>query len=170
MIKDTLKSIFATLRALVSHPATLAIFAGLYALLLADLYGFIATKEAKVWQVLLTLIFIAGAPVLFFLFQAVIINSARAARIDWYRALRDSCKLAVLALPLILLGCGIAYLLGRWQAQSLPLPAVIRLKPGQSVPGDPDSLAHGLFATARTLIYVIALPLLIINLWSIWEA
>ena len=84
MIKDTLKSISATLRSLVSNPGSLAIFAGLYALLLAALYGFIATKEAKVWQVLLTLVFVASAPAIFFLFQAAIINSARDAQIKWY--------------------------------------------------------------------------------------
>jgi hypothetical protein len=167
MIKNNLKSISATLRGLFSHPGTLAIFAGLYALLLADLYGFIATKEAKVWQVLLTLIFIAGAPVLFFLFQAVIINSARAGHINWSRALLDSCRLALLTLPLVLIGWAIAYLLNRWQAHHLmPLPpAPSILKPGQKVPEIPTHWPTAFFATARTLIYVVALPLLMINLW-----
>jgi len=167
MIKETLKSISATLRDRVSHPGTLVILVGLYALLLADLYGFIATKEARVWQVLLTLIFIAGAPVLFFLFQAVIINSAREAQINWYRALIASCRLAVLTLPLVLIGWGIAYLLNRWQAHyPMPLPSAAPiLKPGQPVPAIATHWPTAFFATARTLVYLVALPLLMISLW-----
>ncbi|HXM36131.1 MAG TPA: hypothetical protein VN920_13145, partial [Pyrinomonadaceae bacterium] len=135
MIKNTLSSILESTRSLLKHRSSLAIFAGLYALLLAVLYGFIATREAKVWQVLLTLLFGASAPVIFFLLQATIINSARHGRIEWYVALRDSCKLALLALPLILIGVGIAYLLNRWQAHFppphlAPVPLVSASAPG----------------------------------------
>lgn len=162
-----MKQIIDTTRSLLKNKSSLAIFAGLYALLLAALYGFIATREAKVWQVLLTLIFVAIVPVIFFLLQAAIINSARDARIDWSKALRDSCKLALLALPLILIGWGIAYLLSRWQAH-FPTPHLAPLKApaaGQPIATPPTHWPTVWFATARALIFLIALPLLLIHLW-----
>lgn len=167
-----MKQIIETTRAVLKNLGSLAIFAGLYALLLATLYGFIATKEAKIWQVLLTLFFAAGAPVIFFLLQAAIINSARQARIEWYATLRDSCKLALLALPLILMAFGIAYLLNRWQSHFpapplAPLPVVSASVPGNVGPPPlpPIHWPTVMFATARGLVFVITLPLVMIQLW-----
>lgn len=165
-----MKQIIETIRSLFRNRSSLAIFAGLYALLLAALYGFIATREAKVWQVLLTLVFVACAPVVFFLLQSTIINSARQGKIDWSAAFRDSCKLALLALPLILIGVGIAYLLNRWQAHFPaphlpPLPPVSASAPAKPVPIPPTHWPTVLFATVRAVIFLIALPLAMIQLW-----
>jgi hypothetical protein len=165
-----MKQTIETTRSLLKNRGALAIFAGLYALLLATLYGFIATSEAKVWQVLLTLLFVASAPAIFFLMQAAIINQARHGKIEWYLALRDSCKLALLALPLIFVGVGIAYLLNRWQAHFpaphlAPLPLVSASAPGKTVATPPTHWPTVWFATARALIFVIALPLALIHLW-----
>jgi hypothetical protein len=170
MLKDTMKQIVETTRSLLKNPGSLAIFAGLYALLLATLYGFIATREAKVWQVLLTLLFVASAPAIFFLMQAAIINQARQGKIEWYLALRASCKLALLTLPLIFVGVGIVYLLNRWQAHFpaphlAPLPLVSAAAPGKPVATPPTHWPTVWFATARALIFVIALPLAMIQLW-----
>jgi len=170
-----MKQIIETIRSLLKSPGALAIFAGLYALLLAALYGFIATKEAKVWQILLTLVFVACAPVIFFLLQAVVIRNVRETHIDWPAALRDSCKLALLTLPLVLIGWGIAYLLNRWQmhyptphlalAPPLVSAAAAGAKPVATLPIPPTHWPTVLFATARTLIFVIGLPLAMIHLW-----
>ena len=165
-----MKQIIETTRSLLKSRGSLAIFGGLYALLLATLYGFIATREAKVWQVLLTLLFVASAPAIFFLMQAAIINQARQGKIEWYQALRDSCKLALLALPLIFAGAGIAYSLNRWQAHFpaphiAPLPLVGASAPGKSVATLPTHWPTVWFATARALIFVIILPLAMIQLW-----
>jgi hypothetical protein len=165
-----MKQIIETTRSVLKNRGSLAIFAGLYALLLAALYGFIAIREAKVWQVLLTLLFIASAPVIFFLLQATIINSAREGRIDWSAALRDSCKLALLAVPLILIGVGIAYLLNRWQAHfpaphPAPLPPVPASAPVPPVATPATHWPTVLFATARALIFFVGLPLALIQLW-----
>jgi hypothetical protein len=164
-----MKQIIETTRAVLKNRSSLAIFAGLYALLLATLYGFIATREAKVWQVLLTLFFVACAPVIFFLLQAAIINSARTARIDWPAAVRDSCKLALIALPLILIGWGISYLLNRWQVHfPIPHPApqpLLNSAAGKAVATPPTHWPTVLFATARALIFVFVLPLAMIQLW-----
>jgi hypothetical protein len=167
MIKESMRSIWQTTRSLLSQRASLAIFAGLYVLLLAVLYGFIAIREATVWQVLLTLLFIALAPVIFFLLQAAIIDHARTGQINWPQALRDSTKLALVAVPVILLGLGIMWLLNRWQ-RHFPAP--------YSYPGAVDPATNQvrvaplhrptiLFATSRALIFGVLLPLVLIHLW-----
>jgi hypothetical protein len=163
MIKESIGSIWNTTRALFSNRASLAIFAGLYVLFLAALYGFIATREATIWQILLTLLFLAAAPVLFFLLQAAIINHARAGRFEWSRVLRDSTKFALLALPVIFIGLGVLWLLNRWQAH-FPAPPI---SPGPllSTPAAPMHLPTVLFATLRALIFGVALPLTLIQLW-----
>jgi hypothetical protein len=162
--KNAMKQIIETIRSLLKNRSSLAVFAGLYALLLATLYGFIATREAKVWQILLTLLFAACAPVIFFLLQATIINSARTGKIDWYQSLRDSCKLALVALPLIFVAFGIAYLLRRWQAH-FPAPRVPSFVPNPPPPPQPTHWPTVLFATARALVFAVALPLVMIQLW-----
>ena len=170
MITTTLRLIRKSVADILRTWHVLAIFAGLYALLLATLYGFIATREARVWQVLLTLLFVASAPAIFFLMQAAIINQTRHGKIEWYQALRDSCKLGLLALPSIFAGVGIAYWLNRWQAHFpaphlAPLPLVSASAPGKPVAPPPTHWPTVWFATARALIFVIALPLVMIQLW-----
>jgi len=52
MFKPTIQRIFATALQLLNRRHALAIFAGIYATLLATLYGFVAIREATWWQVL----------------------------------------------------------------------------------------------------------------------
>ena len=164
MIKESIGSLLHTTRALFRDRSSLAIFAGLYVLLLAALYGFIATREATVLQILLTLLFLAAAPAIFFLLQAAIINHARAGRFEWSRVLRDSTKMALLALPVILIGVGVMWLLNRWQAH-FPAPP-INAGPLLSTPAAaPIHWPTVLFATLRALIFGIVLPLILIRLW-----
>lgn len=159
-----MKQIIETTRSLLKNKSSLAIFTGLYALLLAALYGFIGTREAKVWQILLTLVFAACAPAIFFLWQAAIINNARTGKIEWSLAFRDSCKLALIALPLIVVGFGLAYLLHRWQAH-FPAPRVPAFVPKPPPPPPPTHWPSVLFATVRALVFGIVLPLTMIQLW-----
>ena len=51
---ETIKHFLENARATLTNLRALAIFAGLYALLLVTFYIFIATREATVWQVLMT--------------------------------------------------------------------------------------------------------------------
>ncbi len=183
MIKNTIHSVLKTTHSLVKSWRSLAIFAGLYALLLGALYGFIATREATLKQVLLTLLFAASAPVIFFLLQATIIDRAQHDRIDWYRALRDSCKLALLTLPVILASFALASVISRWQTH-FPVPRVSQPPAQLSVqlpggyPAPPNQAATPtapkprpmhwptvVFGTLRLLLFGIALPLTMIQLW-----
>ena len=164
MIRESIGSFWRTTRELFTDRGSLAIFAGLYVLLLATLYGFIATREATVWQILLTLFFIAMAPLIFFLLQAAIIGHARTGRIEWQRALHDSTKFALVALPVIFVGLGFMWLLNRWQ-RHFPAPHV-NPAPLLSTPAAaPMHWPTVLFATLRALIFGVFLPLALIHLW-----
>jgi hypothetical protein len=161
MIKTTIRTLRETIAALLSNRAALAIFAGLYALLLATLYGFMATREATVWQVLLTLCFLVLTPGEFFIMQAAIVVHARHGEIQWRQSLSDSCKLLVTTLPVIGIGWALFYLLNKWQAHyaiSTPVPFA---------PAAPSaiSLSGLIFATVRSLLFWIVLPLTMIHLW-----
>jgi hypothetical protein len=177
MIKNIFQSISESTRSLIKNRGALAIFVGLYALLLGALYGFIATREATIAQVLLTLLFAAASPLIFFMLQAAIINHALTGRIEWGRELRDSTKLALAALPVIVLGVGIMWALNRWQAHfptpyfnPHAVPAVTTVgpeisTPSQVVPTPPFHWPTVLFATLRALIFVVLLPLALVHLW-----
>src|SRR5260370_877810 len=56
MTMTTIRQFLQTTRAALTNGRGLGMFAGRYALLLASLYGFIATREATVWQVTVTLL------------------------------------------------------------------------------------------------------------------
>lgn len=113
------KAILTAGRRLIRHWRTLAVMAATYAALLATLYLFVATSEATLRQVILTLVFAALAPALFFLLQAMIVNYARgegSARVLLRRSVRDSCRLALASLPLVLLAVVSLYLLHKLQS------------------------------------------------------
>src|SRR3979409_2670720 len=100
----TIKQFVEAMRAVLTSPRALAILAVLYALLLATLYGFISTREATVWQVTLTFVFFFLIPLEIFVLQAAILQHARTQKFHWAQILRDAIKIAVVAIPIILLG------------------------------------------------------------------
>ncbi len=74
MIATTLKTWIDATKALLTNVSALAIFSALYAMLLATLYGYIATREATVWQVIITLVGLVVIPAEFFILQAAILD------------------------------------------------------------------------------------------------
>lgn len=174
-MKEILKAIRAAVRSLWRDRGVGLLLAALYGSLLAALYLFISTMEASVWQVLLTLIFAALAPALFFILQAVAVGYAQGetkAQVLLRRSFRDSCKLALVSLPLILLAALSVYLLDRFQLHSqivlkiiTPAWPLLALRWLASA-GDVREWSPVLMATLRLLIFAIILPLLAIHLWS----
>jgi hypothetical protein len=162
----TIKSFLTTTRSLLTSPKALAIIAILYALLLATLYGFISTREATLWQVTVTYIFLVLIPLEFFVLQAAILQHASAEKFHWAQILRDAIKIAVVTIPVILLGFLVSYLLNKWQAHYPPtaplLPTVSANAPPTTQPVHWPTV---LFATARLLLLGVALPLATIHLW-----
>jgi hypothetical protein len=165
MITETLKTWTGETKSLLTNPRALAILAALYAVLLASLYGFISIREATLWQVSLTMLLLVLIPLEFFVLQAAILQHARIQKFHWGQILRDAIKLAVVTIPIILLGFLIQYLLNKWQAHYLaPEPSLIL--PGAKPPAPlPVHWPSVLFATARLLLLGVVLPLATIQLW-----
>ena len=162
----TIRTFFDSVRTLATSPRTLAILAALYALLLATLYGFISTREATLWQVTITFVFLVLIPLEFFVLQAAILQHARLQRLHWAQILRDAIKLAVVTIPIILLGFAISYLLNKWQVRHLAPEPALTLPSAKAPPAAPPlHWPTVLFATARLLILGIVLPLAAIQLW-----
>ena len=161
----TLKQFIDVVKSLLTSPRAFAILAALYAVLLASLYAFISSREATVWQVSLTMLLLVLVPLEFFVLQAAILQHARVQKFPWGQILRDAIKLAVVTIPIVLLGFGINYLLNKWQAHYLaPEPALIL--PGAKPPAPPPlHWPTVLFATARLLLLGIVLPLATMHLW-----
>jgi len=161
----TIRRFLETTRALLTNPLALAIFAVLYAVLLATLFGFISIREATLWQVAVTMFFLVLIPFEFFVLQAAILQHSRIGKFPWRQILRDAIKLAVITIPIILLGFVIVYLLNKLQVR-FPPPTVASLPvtPGPPKP-PPLHLPTVLFATLRFLLLGLVLPLATIHLW-----
>jgi hypothetical protein len=175
MMKEMLKAMSEAARGLWRNRRVGLLLAGLYVALLGVLYLFISTREASVWQVLLTLIFAVLAPLLFFVLQAVAVGYSQGetkARVLLRRSFGDSCKLALASLPLILPAAVSVYLLNRFQLHSqivlkiiTPVSPLLALRWLASA-GETRQWSPVLMATLRFLVFGIVLPLLAIHLWS----
>ena len=161
---STLRTFFHSARALFGSPRALAIFAVLYALLLASLYSFIATREATVWQVTVTLFLLVLVPLEFFVLQSAILNHAREPRFRWAQILRDAIKLAVVTIPVLLLAWALWALLNKWQLRFPAPPAPVTF-PAVAPRVQPVHWPSLIFATVRFLLFGVLLPLAAIHLW-----
>jgi hypothetical protein len=174
------KAIWTAARRLLKQWRVMALLAATYAALLAALYFFVATSEATLWQVVLTLVFAALAPVLFFLLQAMIVNYARGeegTKILLRRSFRDSCRLALASLPLALLAVVSIYLLNKlqsyFQIHNWPAPAAVRETWPASAQASSPSAAPSLqwsrllLTTLRFLLLGVVLPLAAASLWNL---
>lgn len=161
----TIRRLLETTRALLTNPRALAIFAVLYAVLLLTLYGFISVREATPWQVLVTMLFVVLIPVEFFVLQSAILQHSRAPGFQWGQIIRDAIKLAVVTIPIILLGFLLVYLLNKLQARfPAPVAVGLQISPGPAKP-PPLHLPSVLFATLRFLLLGLVLPLTAVQLW-----
>jgi len=160
----TLRTFFNSARALLGNLRALAIFAALYAVLLVSLYAFIATREATVWQVAVTLFLLVVVPLEFFVLQSAILNRSRHAKFVWGQILRDALKLAVVTIPVLLVAWALWALLNKWQIRYPAPPPQIAFPP--SAPKiQPTHWPSLLFATVRCLLFGVALPLAAIHMW-----
>jgi hypothetical protein len=160
----TIRNFLETIRAVLTNIRALAIFAALYALLLASLYAFIATREATVWQVAITLFLLVVVPLEFFVLQSAILNHGRAGKFHWAQILRDALKIAVVTIPIILIGWALWALLNKLQVRFPPPPPPVSFPPAapKTLPLHWPSL---IFATVRCLLFAVALPLAAIHMW-----
>ena len=160
----TIRQFLETTRATLTNIRALGIFAALYALFLASLYGFIATREATVWQVTVTLLLLVLVPLEFFVLQSAILNHAREPNFRWAQILRDAIKLAIVTVPIILLAWALWALLNKWQVR-FPAPRPPITFPAAAPKVQPIYWPSLIFATVRCLLFGVALPLAAIHLW-----
>src|SRR6266853_1861270 len=109
----TIKRFFNATGSILTNQKTLAILALLYAVLLATLYGFISIREATVWQVAITFVFLVLIPIEFFVLQSAILHRTRAPMFHWPQIMRDAIKLIVITIPIVLLGFLLNYSLNK---------------------------------------------------------
>lgn len=162
---STLKLFFESLKATLTNIGALVVFAILYALLLVTFFRFIWIREATVWQVFVTYTFMILIPVLFFIFQAAIIDRVLDQKFRWRVILIDALKFLAITIPVLLLGWLLYYLLNKI-ALRYPAP-VVQVLPAPQGPPKPQSLHWPtlLFATLRFVLFGVALPLATIHLW-----
>lgn len=161
----TLKLWFSTIKNTLTSVPALAVFALIYALLLAAFFKFIWTREATVWQVFLTYVLMVLIPALFFIYQAGIIGRVRDQKFRWGAILVDALKFFIATIPILLIAWLLSYLLNRWQLR-YPPPTLPTLPAGTAT-ATPQPLhwASLIFATLRFVLMGVALPLAAIHLW-----
>lgn len=161
----TLKLWFGSLKQTVTNLRALLLFVIVYALLLVTFYIFVSTREATVWQVLVTYALLILIPAEFFVLQATIIDSARDLTFSWKRILLHAFKIFVVTIPVLLAGWALWYLVNklgaRWPAPPLPPSALDPKSPKPAAMHWPTLL----IATLRFVLFGVALPLAAIHLW-----
>src|SRR5258706_1168383 len=162
----TIKRFLETTKSLLTSPRPLALLAALYAVLLATFYGFISIREATVSQVAITFVLLVLIPIEFFVLQAAILYQARTQKFNWPAIGREAIKLAVVTIPIVLLGFLVNYFLNKWQAHYLG-PEPFLTFAGTRTPPAAQTLpwAPALLATVPLLFLGDSLPLAAIHLW-----
>lgn len=157
----TLKLWFDSLRSTLTNLRALGIFVALYALLLVSFYFFISTREATVWQVLVTYALLLLLPAEFFVLQATILEFARARKFAVKNILLSALKLAAVTIPVLIIGALLWWLMNKLQAR-FPAPLVFTQTPPKAPPTHWPTL---LITTLRFVVFGVALPLATIHLW-----
>jgi len=103
MFSKPVKAMISAARLLFKSRRTLALMSIVYGCLLAATYLFISTREATVFQLLVTLVLVLLAPALFFVLQALSVSyPTTAAASGPIRKLAGDClKLVVVSMPVI---------------------------------------------------------------------
>jgi hypothetical protein len=163
---ETIKHFLENARATLTNLRALAIFAGLYALLLVTFYIFIATREATVWQVMITYAFLVLMPAEFFVLQSAILARARAGKFSWRQIFRGAVKLFIATIPIVVIALVFWALFDKFQLH-YPAPKAALAESLRNAPKpQPLHWPTVIFATLRFLLFAIALPLATIHLWA----
>ena len=160
----TLKIWFESLRSTLTNLRALGIFIALYALLLVSFYFFISTREATVWQVLVTYVLLLLLPAGFFVLQAAILEFARKRNFVAKNILVSALKIAAVTIPVLIIGALLWWLMNKLQAR-FPAPPATIVYPPAPPKAPPTHWATMLITTLRFVVFGVALPLATIHLW-----
>ena len=160
----TLKLWFESLRSTLTNLRALGVFIVLYALLLVSFYFFISTREATVWQVLVTYALLLLLPAEFFVLQAAILGFARERTLSVKNILVSALKVAAVTIPVLIIGAFLWWLMNKLQAR-FPVPPAPLVFPPTPPKAPPTHWPTLLITTLRFVIFSVALPLATIHLW-----
>jgi len=163
---ETIKHFLENARATLTNLRALAMFAGLYALLLVTFYIFIATREATVWQVLITYAFLVLMPAEFFVLQSAIVEHARTGKFSWRQIFRGAIKLFIATIPIVVIALVFWALLDKFQLHYPAPKAALAESLRSAAKPQPLHWPTVIFATIRFLSFAIGLPLATIHLWA----
>jgi hypothetical protein len=174
MIKRIFHAFTSAARGLFRRWGALIILLVLYLAMLGAIYEFIATREATVGQLFLSVLFAVAAPVLFLVVQTMAARYNQGSQRAWGLlggSARDFWKLLVISLPLILVTVLAVYLFGKVETTA-PAAAVreaVRAAPGPPRPVTPKPQPMHWHSVAITtieyLLFCLVLPLAAIHLW-----
>lgn len=163
---STIRLFFDSIRTTFANLGALIIFAIIYAVLLAASYFFISTHEATFSQVFLTYALMILVPLLFFVYQASIIERVRTGSFPWRAIVTDALISLVATIPLLLIAWLLYYLLNK-VALRYPAPPIPLVAPTPGVTPKPAPLhwASLIFTSLKFVLLGVALPLAAIHLW-----
>src|SRR4051812_41407171 len=101
MYSKSFSAMFSAVRMLFRSPRVLLTLLLSWAGLLTAAYLFASTREATIFQLLLTLVLVIAAPALFFVLQVVSVTYAGSPVVQIRRIAIDCLKLIVVSLPVI---------------------------------------------------------------------
>ena len=182
MTKNVLTNLFSAARELLGGWPALGVLAALYAALLGACYLFMTTREATVWQVLLTALLAVAVPVLLLLLLA---GSARTALGETRplallaQAAATGWKLFLVSLPLIALALLFVWGTNKLEDRVKPDPEeaarAIQEREAAAAEGGPDAAGarplppvrwkYVAVVALKLLLLGVVLPLLAINVW-----
>jgi hypothetical protein len=174
MVKRIFHAIASALRELLRSWGALLMLLVPYIAMIGAIYQFIATREATVGQLFLSLLLALAAPVLFLIIQTMAARYNQGSPRAWVLlggSLRDFWKLLVISLPLILIAVLAVYLFGKigTTAPAAAVREAVRALPTPPRPATPKPQAVHWQSVALTtlqyLLYGLVLPLAAIHLW-----
>ena len=160
----TLKLWLESLKSSLTNFRAALIFIVLYALLLVSFYFFISTREATVWQVLVTYVLLLLVPAEFFVLQATILAFARNRKFAPKQIIIDAVKIFAVTIPVFLIGVFVWWLMNKLQARfpAPSAPPVFAPTPPKPQPIHWQTL---LITTLRFVLFGVAFPLALIHFW-----
>jgi hypothetical protein len=174
MIKRIFNTFASAARELFRRWGALLILLVLYLAMLGAIYEFIATREATVGQLSLSVLFALAAPVLFLVIQTMAARYNQGSQRAWGLlggSVRDFWKLLVISMPLILIAVLAVYLFGKVGSGA---PATVVREAARALPAPPRAAAPKpkpvswqsvAITTIEYLLFCLVLPLAAIHLW-----
>jgi hypothetical protein len=121
MYSQSFTAIFSAACSLLRNRRALLLMIGAYAGLLFAIYLFVSTREATIFQLILTLVAVIAAPALFFVLQAISVSYTSSASRG---LLKKTLKLVAVSVPLIALTLLTIYGLNKVQTHPTIVTAV----------------------------------------------